>query len=89
VTKEIPAEADPTGENARWNALLDALRAIADDPTETPARRAKARGAWEKAVSGSGPAAAILVTPPVSARHTRGGGQFLRTRSEEEGGGKP
>jgi len=86
VTKEIPAEADPTGENARWNATLDALRAIADNPDETPTRRYKARKAWESAVMPAKGVRAVLASdPPSGTHHTRSGGNFMQTQAVEEG----
>lgn len=78
-----PPEADPTGENARWVATLAALKAIRDDPTETPRRRDKAAiaimGAYRAASRTS------IEAPPSGGAANHTGGAFLATLAVEQG----
>jgi len=64
----------------RRQAVL-ALEAVAADPRETPARRARAREALASDYDSSGSAYLL----PAGQHHTSGGGAFLATQAVEQG----
>lgn len=81
-----PPEADPTGENARWQATLTELERIRDDETETPRRRDLAADALMKASLGAGGIRSIPIAAVGSpGRRRSSGGDFLRTQLTEQG----
>lgn len=71
-------------ENERWQATLAALRAIANDPAETPARRTKAQRALMSASFSSG---LPLSGAAGRQRHTSGGRAQFATDTTYHGTG--
>lgn len=82
---EVPPESDPDGENARWRAALAGLKAIRDDPAETPARRDRAAIAIMSAYGRGGAHALQIEAPPSGGAHNHTGGAFLATLAVEQG----